>query len=211
MKKVIIKENNGIYKIPITLKVLKMKKKYFFEYNGKLYDKEIKCYNKSVKQISMLVHALNIKNKKERLSYMYERTCDLLDADFYGKNVCEFKCGKCINDRLNNNLGGGCCCDSKNHKDMCMYLSNSGCKIKCLTCKFHICRTLKKKGYRYKINDIYMLKYLLNFKQKIILYNDFFMTKEEILKDLNRNSLILWLFSKKREFIKYNLDEKLKS
>lgn len=207
MKKVIIKEKNGVYKIPITLKVLKSKKKYFFEYKGKLYDKEIEYGNNNVRQVSLLVNALNIKNKKERLSFMYDRACDLLDVDFYKKNVCEFKCGKCITDRLNNNLGGGCCCDSKDHKGMCMYLSKDGCKIRCLTCKLHICRTLKKKGYRYRINDIYMLKYLLNFKQKIMLYNDFFMTKEEILKDLNRNSLIMWLFSKKRKFIKHNLDK----
>ena len=30
MKQVIIKEKNGVYKIPITLNVLKSKKKYFF-------------------------------------------------------------------------------------------------------------------------------------------------------------------------------------
>lgn len=52
-----------------------------------------------------------------------------------------------------------------------------------------------------------MLKYLLNWKQKIMVYNDFFMTKEEVLKDVYKNSIILWTLSKKRDFIKYKLDD----
>ncbi len=205
MKKVVLKCVNGIYKIPWFLKIYAGKRKYYFEYKGKLYDKEIKTNDKKVMQVSLLVNALNIRNKNERLSFIYDKSCDFLDEDFIHKNVCEFKCRKCIQDRLYNNLGGGCCCDSKNHSAMCPYLTKNGCSIKCLACKFHICKTLKKKGYKYHVNDIYMLKYLLNWKQKIMIYNDFFMTKDEVLKDLIRNSIIIWSFSKRKEFVKYNI------
>lgn len=202
---IIIEKVNDKYKIPRFLRWKIKNNKFKFKYNGKLYDKEIKTNDKDVRQTSLLVNALNIKDKKQRLSYIYDKSCDFLDEDFIFKNVCDFKCGKCAQDRLFNNLGGGCCCDSKGHETMCPYLTKKGCSIKCLACKFHICKTLKKKGYKYQVNDIYMLKYLLNWKQKIIIYNDFFMTKNEVLKDVIKNSIIIWAFSKRKEFVKYNI------
>ncbi len=207
MKEVILKSNNGKYIISRFIRFKISKNTNFkFEYKGKLYDKSIASEKREVKQVSYLVEALNIKNKKKRLSFVYDKACDLLDDDFYGKNICGFNCGKCINDRKYNNMGGGCCCDSKHHKFMCPYLTIKGCSVRCLACKFHICDTLKKKGYKYRLNDIYILKYLLNWKQKLIIYNDFFMTKEEVLKGIYRNSIILWLFSKPKKFVRYNLD-----
>lgn len=207
MKKIVLKKVNNKYEVPKFLKLNINRTKYYFEYNDKLHDKEIVTDDKELKQISLLVEALNIKDKKKRLEFIYDRSCDLLDNDFYGKNICGFKCGKCIQNRYYNSLGGGCCCDSRNHLSMCPYLTNKGCFIRCLACKFHICALLKKKGYKYRLSDIYMLKYLLNWKQKIMVYNDFFMTKEEVLKDVYKNSIILWTLSKKRDFIKYKLDD----
>lgn len=86
---------------------------------------------------------MNIKNKRKRLKFIYDKTCDLLDEDFYGKNVCEFKNGKCIKDRLCNNLGGECCCDSQKYLSMCPYLIDKGCSVRCLACKFHVCSHVK--------------------------------------------------------------------
>lgn len=205
MKEVIIKKVNDSYKIPKFLRLKAGKVKFKLEYNNKLYDKEIKTDNKEVRQISLLVEALNIKNKNKRLEFIYDKSCDLLDDDFYGKNICEFKKDKCLKNRKNKELGGGCCCDS-NHLTMCPYLTNKGCSIRCLACKFHICSELRKKGYRYNMNDIYLLRYLLNWKQKIMVYNDFFMTKEEVLKDIKKNSIILWSFSSGKKFIKYDVN-----
>lgn len=208
MKKVVLKRINGAYKIPKFLKITAGRKRYFFEYRDMLYNKEIDTTDKEVKQVSLLVEALNIKKRKKRLSFIYDKACDLLDDDFYGKNICGFECGKCINDRKYNNMGGGCCCDSKYHKFMCPYLTDKGCSVKCLACKFHICNTLKEKGYKYYLNDIYILKYLLTWKQKLIIYNDFFMSKEEVLKKVYRNSVILWSFTKKKKLVKYNVKNK---
>ena len=210
MKAVVFKKIDGIYKIPMYVRFHAGRRKYFFEYEGKLFDREIITNDKEVRQISLLTAALNIKDKRERLSYVYDKACDLLDEDFFGKNLCEFRNGKCINDRKYNKLGGGCCCDSAHHEYMCPHLSKQGCTIRCLACKLHVCNTLKKKGYRYHIDDIYVLKYLLNEKQKIMIHNDFFMTKEEVLKDVIRNSIILWSFTNKKRFVKYNLNKKSK-
>lgn len=51
-----------------------------------------------------------------------------------------------------------------------------------------------------------MIKYLFNWKQKLMTFNDFFMSEEECLKNIYRNSIIMWLFSKKKKFIKYNIN-----
>ena len=201
MKEVIIKKEKGNYRIPKLLKLNLSKKIYKFEYNGKLYNKELKTDNKNIYQLSLLVEALNIKNKRQRYEFIYDKACDLLDNDFYGKNVCEFKNGKCIKNRKCHEIGDGCCC-SVDHKTICQYLTDKGCSVRCLACKFHICRILKDKGYKYRLNDIYILKYLLNWKQKIIVYNDFFITKDEVLNDILKNSIILWSLKPVKKFIK---------
>lgn len=201
-KCIIIKKVNGKYKISKFIR-FKIRKNidFKFEYQGKLYSKEIKSSNKEITQISLLIEALNIKDKKQRLEFVYDKSCDLLDDDFYGKNICEFKNNRCMHDRIHASSMDGCCRSNDNEKK-CKYINNHMCSIRCLACKFHICYCVRQKGYKYKVNDILMLKYLYNWKQKIIAYNNFFMTKEETLKDVYRNSIIYWvLFNKTRNFI----------
>ncbi len=207
MKEVILKSVNGKYSIPRFIRFRISKNTNFkFEYKGKTYDKSINSKNSEIKQVSYLVEALNIKNKKKRLEFVYDKSCDLLDADFYGKNICEFKNGKCLHDRYYGGKGGGCCCRS-DHSLMCKHLTKTGCSVRCLSCKFHICNLVKKKGIRYHFNDIYLIKYLFNWKQKLMIFTDFFMTKEESLRNIYRNSIILWCFSKSKKFVKYTLDD----
>lgn len=198
MKLYILKEKNGKYKIPRLIRFLSGKRNFKFEYKNKLYDKELN-ENKEIKQVSLLVEALNIKDKRKRLRFVYDKSCELLDDDFYGKNICEFKDNKCIHDRLYNASCDGCC-KTNDGLRRCKYLENHRCKTKCLACKFHICHCIRQNGYKYKVNDIYMLKYIYNWKQKIIVYSNFFMTPEEVLDDVYKNSLIYWAFKKKKDY-----------
>lgn len=205
MKEIIIRKKNNKYYIPRFIRFRISKRNVFkFEYNGKLYDKELDIDDKEVKQVSIVVNALNIKNKKERLRYAYDKACELLDNDFYGKNICEFKNNRCMHDRLHAiSLDG--CCRSNDNKRKCKYIENHRCQTKCLACKLHICYCVRNKGYRYRINDIYVLKYIYNWKQKIMVFTSFFMTEDEVLKNVNKNSIIIWaLFTKTRSFIKNN-------
>ncbi len=198
MKEVVIKKINGKYKIPRFIR-FKAKKDTIFK-----VERQEKMSNKEDIQVSLLVEALNIKDKRKRLEFVYDKSCELLDNDFYGCNLCEFKNNRCMHDRIHAKSMDGCC-RSNDDKKKCPYIKNHRCTIKCLACKFHICYLLRKKGYKYRVNDIYLLKYLYNWKQKIIIYNDFFMTKEEVLKDVYRNSIIYWaLFSKNKKFIDNN-------
>lgn len=198
MKECIIKVNDdGSYKMPLQIKLRSLKNVNFkLLYKEKYYTKE--CNNKNIKQLTQVVEALNIKDKKERFEYAYDKACEILDSDFYGKNVCEFKSNKCIHDRMLNISNDGCC-RSRDGKKACVYLKNHICSISCLACKFHICSFIRKKGLKYRINDILVLRYLLNWKQKIMAYLDFFKTKEEVIEDLLRNSIIIWALKKGEE------------
>ena len=203
MKEVVLHNINGKYKIPRFIR-FKIRKDVVFkaEHLDKTHEKEISIDNKELKQMSLLVEALNIKDKKERLAFVYDKSCELLDNDFYEKNLCEFKDNKCLHDRIHGQSMNGCCSSSDNSKK-CPHLRQHRCTTKCLACKFHVCHCLREKGIKYKVNDIYLLKYLYNWKQKIMIYNNFFMTSEENLKDIYRNSIIYWaLFSLKVKFIK---------
>lgn len=200
-KEVIIEvDSNGNYKIPKLIRLRDNKnKKYKVLYEGKYYEKE--KLDKNIREITQLAEALNIKDKKQRLSYIYNKACDLLDSDFYGKNICNFKNNKCLHDRKDENKYDGCC--QSNNGKHCKYLKNHKCEVRCLACKFHICKELIKLGYKYRVNDILVLKYLLNFKQKIIVYLDYFMSEEEVLEDIYKNSIILWVLKKEKDkFIK---------
>ena len=204
-KEVIIRvDDNGNFKLSRFIRLLDSKnKKYKVLYKEKEYIKESSI--KEIRQISQVIEALNIKDKKKRLTFVYNRACDILDDDFYGKNVCGFKNNKCFQDRKKKTKCDGCCRCNDNKKH-CRYLINHICSTRCLACKFHICYTLKKKGYKYKVNDILVLKYLLNWKQRIMVYLDFFMTPEEVIEDLYKNNIVKWTFRKTEE--KFIYDDK---
>ena len=196
MKKIVFEKINGKYRIPRLIRFrIRKNTKFYYKYKGRLYSKE-KNDNPELFQISTLVCALNIKSRKERLKYVYEKACDILDSDFYGKNVCEFKNNRCMHDRIYAISEDGCC-RTNDDSEKCIYLINHRCQIRCLACKFHICDCIRKKGLHYRVNDILVLKYLYNWKQKIIAYCDFFKTEDEVLKDIYRNSLIIWAFTNK--------------
>lgn len=202
-KEVIIRAfDNGSFKLPRFIRLFDSKNKtYKVLYKGKEYKKESNI--KEIRQITQVIEALNIKDKKKRLKFIYNKACDILDDDFYGKNVCGFKNNKCLKDRTKNNKCDGCCRCSDNNKH-CKYLINHICSTRCLACKFYICSIIKNKGYKYKVNDILVLKYLLNWKQKIMIYSDFFMTVDEVVYDLYKNNIVKWAFRRYKEKFIYD-------
>lgn len=203
---IVFKMEDGKYKIPRLIRYKIRNNNFKFEYKKKLYDKEIDSDDKEVKQISLLTEALNIKKRKERLKFVYDKACELLDGDFYGKNICEFKNNICLHDRIHNGNCDGCCRRNDNNKT-CKYLKNHRCSTKNLACKLHICDPLKKKGYRYRINDIYILKYLYSWKQKLFIYTDLFLSEKEVLSDIYKNSILYWALIIKKQGHSKNKDD----
>lgn len=131
------------------------------------------------KDCDSILKALNIKNKRERLSYIYDEVCDYLDNMFINDNRCEFKNNKCYSNRCKNfEKVNGCCSNNKNVD--CKYFDKNHCTIKCSGCKFYICPNLKKKVGPIKMKDIYITR-LLSPRQKVVLRYTVFTPKDEII------------------------------
>ena len=129
--------------------------------------------------------ALNIKNKKERYEYIYDVVCDYLDSNFYGKNLCEFKNNKCLGDR-NKKFEKSCGCCNGRDRGTCKYLVDGRCSIKCMACKLFTCPSLKKKGIKFRVRDIPLLKYFFSLRQKEVLAYTIFTPKDEVIEKLIR-------------------------
>lgn len=135
-----------------------------------------------------IVHACNIKDIRMKYSYIYDIVCNYLDEAFEKNNWCDFKDNKCIAVRNKNHCSEslyGCCYGSK--RGVCKNLENKHCKIKSLSCKLFFCRYLKKEKKNIKINDIPLLKYFFNTKQKFVLEYSIFKDKDEIINLLIKN------------------------
>ena len=159
-----------------------LKTKSYLEKNN---DKEIESKMKIIDSI------LDIENKEERLSYLYDLICDYLDKEFSVNNICDFNCGICKRRQAmidagikKNTYQNGCCYSYMKERD-CKYLSSDGkCQIKNIGCKLFTCHYLKKQGYKYKLNDIYLAKYFFNLRQKLYIENTIRVPKEEIIKGI---------------------------
>ena len=161
----------------------------------KIYNKtkiylEKKNDNDIDNKLKVISKGLEIKNKKERLNYVYDLICDYLDNEFKEKNICDFKCDICVRrqDMIDRGIKkdtykNGCCYSYIKSKD-CIYLENGKCKTKNIGCKLFTCHYLRKKGYKYKLNDIYLAKYFFNLRQKLYIENAIKLSKEEVIKGI---------------------------
>lgn len=157
-----------------------------FKYNNQdiTNEKDIDL-NKLSKDIKFKVYtvtAINIKDIKKRYSYIYDVVCNYLDNEFTINNLCDFENNKCISVRNKSHCSESVngCCYGRN-RGLCKHFKNNTCSIKSISCKLFTCRYLRKKGVKFKINDIVLLKYFFNFKQKLILNNSIFKDKKEII------------------------------
>ena len=124
----------------------------------------------NIKDEIQMIHAVNIKDLEKRYSYIYDVVCNYLDNEFINKNICDFKDNKCISVRNHSHCSNSCngCCYGTN-RGLCKNFKDGKCIIKSISCKLFTCRYLKKQGIKFSINDINLLKYFFNIKQKYLL------------------------------------------
>lgn len=149
-------------------------------------------------EFANIMQALDIKDKKERYIFLYDRTCEYLDSFFYEKNYCDFRDNKCGEKRTTNSTIG--CCRHYKNKFLgpflignkfvkCEYLGEDcKCSAKCLSCKLYTCDYLEKKGVKFNIDDIPYLYLFFNPIQKWIIKTSVYTTKEKIIKKLLKYS-----------------------
>lgn len=170
-KKLIVKDINIFYKRLWLYKSFLFRKTYF---------------ETDILRIRNMIEALNIKNRKKRIAYIYDQACIEVDNYWKDKNPCCFKNNKCLSQQKPGcKYKNGCC-------RRCVYQSSNGCITSNLTCKFFYCTCVSSKYDLLTIKDIKVLK-LLTFRQRTILKHAFFSSREEVLGDLYIGSVFIFI------------------
>lgn len=164
--------------------------------NQIIYDKTRKYLEKKhddeiADKMKVIDNVLSISSKEERYSYLYDLICDYLDNEFRSINICGFNCGICkkrqnmINrDIKKETYDNGCCYGYKSGKNCEYLIPGVGCSIKNIACKLYTCFYLRKRGYRYKLKDIYLARYFFNHRQRFYIENTYFVDKDIVMKGI---------------------------
>lgn len=139
------------------------------------------------KKFGDIEEAKKIKNRYNRLKYIYDNSCEKIDNLHKGENICDFKCNQCRIQQLNKSEEINGCCRT------CRLQSKNGCTSSNLTCKLFYCDEVKKKYKVYTFEDLELLK-LLSKRQKFMLKYELFASREEVLLDLYLGSILLSAF-----------------
>lgn len=144
-----------------------------------------KFYN----ELDVIINLAKIKNKKDRIEYIYDKSCEYLDNEAKRLNYCDFKNDVCIAKR--NPCRGkerkmGCCYHVKlfsfKEHQLCEYLSKDGtCSTKCFACKLYTCDAIKQK---FRIRDITYADCFFNLLQKLVIRVSVLTPKEKIISKL---------------------------
>ena len=148
------------------------------------YKNAVKTYLlKKLIDIIETVHAINLKDIKEKFNYIYDTVCAKLDERIK-TNYCEFKDDICVKYRKKGSDHKNGCCECKG-RGKCKYLIDSVCTMKsCMACKLFTCHTLKTMGITQSINDFVLTKYFFTSKQKDILQFSYWTPKEIVMEKL---------------------------
>lgn len=141
------------------------------------------------RELSIIEKGINIKDKKERYSYVYDEVCKILDEKV-STNYCEFKDNVCYRDRLKNNGHENGCCECLG-RGKCKFLKDGVCTMKtCMACKLFTCSALRKKGVNENANKYLPLKVFFTSKQRDILSFSFWVPKEVVISRLINNKYV---------------------
>ena len=193
-------KNNFEYSVRCIKKLIKLKEKninFSSLYNGKNIKYIISNYNQDV--INSL-KAIEIKDTKEKYTFIYETFCDELDAIWKKYNPCNFCNQICAAGKtdIRYSAPDGCCARAFDLKYLkggfltqdllypCPHLGKTdGCTTQNSACKLFACKYIKKNKL-IKINPKKFLLYrsFFNRKQKMVLSCNFFKTKEQIIGKL---------------------------
>lgn len=164
------------------------------KYMKKIADGEIDITYDYPKNYEALIHAMKIKNRKERITYIYDNACKTID-DYNAENHmdCTFKDGRCLEKEKGGKVNG--CCYR------CKFQSSRGCPSKNLTCKFYFCsRFLREHKKPLTFEDFPEFKLLTKFQQEIVKTNAY-CTRETFLKMLLLdNFFVFYIFSTVKVF-----------
>ena len=200
------------------LKELK-KKNNKIRYSGIKYNdyRLIGIINNANQEIIDCIKAIFIDNRDEKYEFIYNTICNQLDQKWINENPCKFENNICICERQYKNPRENGCCYAFWYKNLgsqitgihqCEHLHpTEHCRNANITCKLYVCPYLKKhSNFRIKLGELIMVKIFFNKYQKIIIKNNFFIKKEELLKKLKNDEYRikpLLLYYVDRSFLVY--------
>lgn len=136
--------------------------------------------------IDTIISSLNIKKRKQRITYIYDALCRQVDTYYQDKNICRFEHDRCIVQRRKMKYKNGCC-------RMCKYSSPTGCTTSNFTCKMFYCVGAARGYTTLQEKDLPLLK-CLSIRQRFLLRHDFFSSREDVINDLWWESVFINLF-----------------
>lgn len=158
------------------------------KYKNKIYNNKSKNIPKELEIVMNLTNILNTTKRKERISLVYDYSCDYLDNEFLTKKLCGFHNNMCIRNRNRKDKTKQVtsCCERTKTRVVCDKFDdkNKVCTIKSLGCKLFVCPYLKKQGIKYTPNRVPYLKYFYSWRQKAIADSCIFLDKDEIMDKL---------------------------
>ena len=133
--------------------------------------------NEDNPKLTPIIKALNIKKRKKRITYIYHTICTQIDDFYKNTDMCEFKNGKCLSQRLgNSDKVNGCC-------RICKYQTSGACPTKNLACKLFYCESVKEKHEVITLDDLPIFK-CFSPLQRFIVKSDFFSSEKDVINDL---------------------------
>ena len=214
-------DNDVNKNIKIIKKLFKLRNKIFESIINKKKVRYIIDFSKDIEENeeykNIIIEALRIieiEKEEDRINYIYDYECDLLDRKWNKYNPCKFCDNKCSSQRAGKawHKENGCCWDfdySKvpwkftENERICAYLDKNGCKTKNLSCKIFTCNYLiKNSDFKIIKEDLFLIECFFNAKRKMVAGHNFFVSKEELLNKLYEINMmpfpIYWFFNEYR-------------
>ena len=146
-----------------------------FKISGSVHQDELKDLNQ----------ALNLKNRKKRMTFLFDRACDIIDAYNEANGIsCRYNGGGICEDPKHQTRKNGCCCH-------CYLQKPPGCPTRNLSCKFYFCDHICKKFRPLTPDDIDLLK-MFSWSEREIIKNNVFVTRETYIRLLCLGSYLLF-------------------
>lgn len=129
--------------------------------------------------------ALNIKNRRKRIVYLYERCCEIIDR--YNSEhciTCRYSAEGICEDPKHQTRKNGCCCH-------CYLQSSDGCPTRNLSCKLYFCDHISNRYHPLTMEDINLLR-MFTASQREIIKSNVFVTEKTYIRLLYIGSYLLF-------------------
>ena len=137
-------------------------------------------------RVEEIARALNMKKRRERVSFVYDRACDYIDR-YNEENgiICAYVNGMC-EDPKHQRLPNGCCF-------ICHMQTSTGCPTRNISCKLFYCDHMaeKHKDKILTVKDIDILR-LFTPEQRLIVKENVFVTRKTHIRLLSMGSYPLY-------------------